>query len=88
MVREPSAEYERWKTIETLALSLGSNKTNLNTYVICSGVLYGEGEVGLNIHFRSAWLQDPYALPYIDDGDNWIPMIHVKDLASVTKYVY
>ena len=32
-----------------------------------------------------AWLQNPIALPYFQEGDNRIPTIHVKDLAKIIK---
>lgn len=41
--------------MEDLILGL-SGKENLKVYVICSGVLYGEGEVIFKNHFKAAWL--------------------------------
>lgn len=88
MVRKPGDRYKQWKTLETLALSTGMNKENFTAYVVCSGINYGAGEVTLNSHFQSAWLQDPPALPYIGDGENWVPMIHIYDLANIVRFVY
>ncbi|CAG9331737.1 unnamed protein product [Blepharisma stoltei] len=84
--RKPSQKYEQWKIIEDLVLNLGT-KENVNIYIICSGILYGNGEKVFNYHFRSAWLENPRALPYIFPGDNYIPTIHIKDLAKVVKFV-
>jgi adenylate kinase len=87
-LRRAPPKYQSWKSIETLALSTGQNKQNLAVYVICAGVLYGNGELLLNDHFRSAWLEDPNELPYVGDGENRVPTIHVQDLARGTKFVW
>ena len=55
--------------------------------MIAAGLLYGHGENLLNFHFRSAWLEDPKSLPYIGEGNNIIPTIHVKDLASLVERI-
>lgn len=86
-LRRAPPKYQSWKSIETLALSAGQNKHNLSVYVICAGVLYGNGELLLNYHFRSAWLEDPNELPYVGDGENRVPTIHVQDLARATKFI-
>ncbi|CAG9315201.1 unnamed protein product [Blepharisma stoltei] len=85
--RKAPEKYKTWKGIETLVLSIGMNKPDLSIYVIASGILYGNGEWLLNYHFRSAWLENPEELPYIGSGENFIPMIHVKDLARSVKFV-
>lgn len=46
-------------------------------------MLYGNGELVLANHFKAAWKQDPFCLPYIGEGTNLIPMIHVKDLVKL-----
>jgi adenylate kinase len=55
--------------------------------VICSGVLFGNGERSFYQYFRKAWLQDPERLPYIGEGSNLVPTIHVKDLSRLVKRV-
>jgi hypothetical protein len=50
-LRKPALEYEKVKSIETLCLAAGSVKPNLKTYVVCSGLLYGEGEGILKHYF-------------------------------------
>lgn len=53
--RIPASRYQRWKTVETLVMSLDS-KENITTYVICAGLLYGNGEGPLYQAFKAAWL--------------------------------
>lgn len=53
--------------------------------VICAGLYYDNRELLLNEHFRSAWLEDPNELPYVGNGDNRVPTIHVQDLARTCK---
>ncbi|OMJ68431.1 hypothetical protein SteCoe_34122 [Stentor coeruleus] len=85
-IRVPHKDYTGWKAIEDLAMSL-SAKENINVYVLCAGILYGNGEKIFEYHFKSAWLEKPKRLPYLGDGENLIPTIHVKDLAKITKFV-
>ncbi len=84
--RVPSAEYEEIKRIEDEILEF--KKENVKTYVIASGIMYGKGESIFNNHFKKAWLQDPVKLPYVGDGKNLVPTIHVTDLARMVKKVY
>jgi adenylate kinase len=84
--RVPHKDYLKWKMLEDLALGLG-NKENLTVYIICSGILYGNGENIFENHFKSAWLESPAKLPYLAPGHNLVPTIHVKDLAKITKFV-
>lgn len=86
-VRKAPEAYMKHKSLETLMLSAGMNKSNLNVYVVCAGVLYGKGESVLNYHCRSAWLEEPYELPYLGAGNNMVPTIHVNDLARFVKHV-
>lgn len=82
--RMPKPKYRQIKQLEDALLSI--NKENLKVYVIGSGVLYGNGEVAFANHFKAAWKQDPFNLPYIGEGANLIPTIHVKDLVKlITK---
>jgi hypothetical protein len=41
--RRPLAAYTSWATQESVALALNSQK-NLISYVVCAGLLYGNGE--------------------------------------------
>ena len=76
--REPLPEYLLWRDLENLVLSL-NNKENLSCYVLCAGVLYGNGEMSLEDLFKHAWLELPPALPYVGEGTNKIPTIHIRD---------
>jgi len=58
-LRKPDPAYEKIKSIETLCMAAGKAKSNLNTYIICSGLLYGEGETLLAPYFIQARLQKP-----------------------------
>ena len=86
-LRIPSRRYQYMKTLETLALSSVKAQPNLTVYVLCSGILYGNGERILYDHFKRSWLQSPQKLPYIGKGDNLVPTIHVIDLARLVKKV-
>lgn len=63
-------------------------KSGVKTYVVSAGILYGKGEAIFNSHLRQAWKQFPVRLPYVGDGDNLVPSIHVTDLARIVKAIY
>jgi len=87
-LRSPPQEFEKIKELEDRVLEF--NRPGLKTYVIGSGVIYGNGETEtvFNDKFRSAWLQEPEYLTYIEDGENNIPTIHVVDLVRLIKKVF
>ena len=85
-MRDPVAEYQVIKEIEDEVLSF--KREGVKTYVISAGILYGKGEAIFNSHIQKAWLQDPVRLPYVGDGTNLLPTIHVTDLARIVKKVY
>lgn len=87
MKRKAPEEFKSWKGCETLIMSIGMNKPDLDVYVIASGIIYGNGEHSLEYLFQSAWLQNPEKLPIINDGTNCVPTIHVRDLAKAVKHV-
>ena len=65
---------------------------NIKVRILCSGLPYGHGEANDVFYefFRRAWLSlhpDLASLPVIDRGDNYLPTIHVKDLARFVKYL-
>ncbi len=35
------------------------------------------------IEHKAAWLQNPTELPYLGDGENLLPTIHIEDLAKL-----
>jgi len=61
-------------------------KKYLSCYVVCAGVCYGNGEQTLHSFFKQAWLGEQ-SLPIYGTAHNVIPLIHVKDLASVVLHV-
>ena len=87
-MRTPPEDYEKIKEIEDRILEL--NKQGLKTYVIGAGIIYGNGETEtvFNDKFKSAWLQSPEYLTYVEDGENKIPTVHVIDLVRLVKKIY
>ena len=49
--------------------------------------MYGNGERAFYNHFKKAWLQAPAQLPFIGEGENRIPTIHVIDCAWLVKRI-
>ena len=86
-LRVPHADYENLKTLETTAMSSVNTQPKLRVHVLCSGVRYGNGERTFYDHFQRAWIQNPEALPIIDQGENLIPTIHVIDLARLVRRI-
>ena len=84
--RACSEEYRAVKEAEDLVLNF--KRDNVKTFVISAGVLYGKGEAIFNSHFKRAWLQDPPRLPVVGEGNNFVPTIHVTDLARMVKKIY
>ncbi|XP_063188884.1 adenylate kinase 7 isoform X2 [Chroicocephalus ridibundus] len=73
---------------EKLILKLGkTNKHKFSTYVVASGHQYGAGEGLLHYFFKIGWLSETPALPVFGDGNNFIPTIHVVDLAAVVQNI-
>ncbi|XP_049625880.1 adenylate kinase 7-like [Suncus etruscus] len=72
---------------EKLVLKLGKNVRKLVTYVLTSGLQYGlEGGI-FHTFFKMAWMGEVPALPVYGDGLNYIPAIHILDLAGVIQNV-
>ncbi|XP_068538958.1 adenylate kinase 7 isoform X2 [Anas acuta] len=73
---------------EKLILKLGkTNKHVFSTYVVASGLQYGAGEDVLHYFFKIGWLSEATAIPVFGHGNNFIPTIHVLDLAAVLQNV-
>jgi len=85
--RAPDAAsvYETWKYLENLAMSL-SSKDKLRPHVVCAGILYGNGETTFNDLFKEAWLTRA-THSIIMPGDNYIPCVHVRDVARLVRAV-
>ncbi|CAD8150525.1 unnamed protein product [Paramecium octaurelia] len=75
--------FERLKHLEQSIL--GCEKTELKTYVITPGLVYGNGEDILYELFKTVWMNPDAELPIYGEGNNIIPMIHVNDLASIVR---
>ena len=54
-LRVPSPKFQALKTLETIALSSVKAQPRLRVYVLCAGILYGNGERVFYEHFSSAW---------------------------------
>lgn len=55
-LRVPAPRFQALKTLETLALSSVKAQPKLKVYVLCAGILYGNGERVFYNHFKNAWL--------------------------------
>ena len=86
-VRVAHPDFQQLKTLETVAMSSVITQPNLRVHVLCSGIRYGNGERIFYDHFQRAWIQSPAGLPYIGDGENLVPTIHVIDLARLVRRV-
>ncbi|XP_063998071.1 adenylate kinase 7 isoform X2 [Pogoniulus pusillus] len=73
---------------EKLVLKLGkTNKHKFSTYIVASGHQYGAEEGVLHYFFKTGWLSEAPTLPVFGDGNNFIPTIHVVDLAAVVQNI-
>ncbi|XP_035184046.1 adenylate kinase 7 isoform X2 [Oxyura jamaicensis] len=73
---------------EKLILKLGKTNTHIfSTYVVASGLQYGAGEGVLHYFFKIGWLSEATAIPVFGHGNNFIPTIHLLDLAAVLQNV-
>ena len=84
--RKPALKYFEFKYIENEAINL-NQKSNIKSYVICPGIVYGYGEKHFFSFFRSALLGLPIEEILLDKGRNIIPTIHMKDLVSTIAKV-
>eukprot|EP00775_Hariotina_reticulata_P010576 gene10576-10735_t len=78
-------------TYHTEQLILRCNKAPaglLSSYVVCPGILYGQGEGDSQLHplFKAAW-EGREPLQILGDGSNRLPTLHVKDLAAFAEDV-
>lgn len=90
MKRTPMPKFQAYKNLENLAMSAAKSNKNLRVHIVCSGMPYGNGESNEVFYefFRRAWLSlhpDLAALPVIGNGDNFLPTIHVTDLARCIR---
>ncbi|XP_072193424.1 adenylate kinase 7 isoform X3 [Excalfactoria chinensis] len=86
--RKPHPNFMDHINAEKLVLKLGkTNKHAFSTYVVASGIQYGAGEGVLHYFFKIGWLSEATAIPVFGQGNNYIPTIHVRDLAAVLQNV-
>ena len=82
---EPKAEdyHKRWahpRYVDFLSCERYlTSKLQLRLYVMCVGLLYGDGEGALLPLFESAWHLRP--APMLEMNHNVVPTLHVKDMA-------
>ncbi|NXA37059.1 KAD7 kinase, partial [Eudromia elegans] len=86
--RKPHPNFTDHINAEKLVLRLGkNNKQKFTTYVVASGLQYGAGEGILHYFFKLAWLSESPAIPVFGNGNNFIPTIHVLDLAAILQNI-
>jgi len=83
--RVPAPKFQEWKAVETQVLSL-KEKGLIRPYIVCSGIPYGNGEDAFLGLFKAAW-QTRSSLRVIGDGGNYIPLVHARDVARLTRHV-
>ncbi|CCW66767.1 unnamed protein product [Phytomonas sp. Hart1] len=92
--RIPHIKYFNWRDAEkAVASAHRAHGLTLDTFVIFAGLAYGEGEDILEPFFRQSWNatmenqsgDQNHTLPIFGIGDQRVPMIHVKDLATFTR---
>jgi len=86
-LRVPHANFQHLKTLETIAMSSVNTQPKLRVHILCSGIRYGNGERIFYDHFQKAWIQNPNELPYIGEGENLVPTIHIIDLARLVRRI-
>ncbi|XP_063919544.1 adenylate kinase 7-like [Zophobas morio] len=80
--RRPHPNFKDHYNCEKEVIKIGQKYSNkLQTYVVCSGITYGQEEDLLEFFFKNAWYNE--VVPIFDTGNNKIPFIHVGDLARV-----
>ncbi|XP_074854821.1 adenylate kinase 7 isoform X4 [Carettochelys insculpta] len=73
---------------EKVIIKLGkNNKKKFSTYVVASGLQYGAEEGIFHYFFKTAWLGEIPALPVFGEGTNFLPTIHIVDLAAVLQNI-
>ncbi|NXN24747.1 KAD7 kinase, partial [Nycticryphes semicollaris] len=86
--RKPHPNFTDHINAEKLILKLGkTNKHKFSTYVVASGHQYGAGEGLLHYFFKIGWLNETPAIPVFGEGNNFIPTIHILDLAAVIQNI-
>eukprot|EP00047_Mylnosiga_fluctuans_P001361 m.219923 g.219923 ORF g.219923 m.219923 type:complete len:665 (+) comp10277_c0_seq1:1060-3054(+) len=86
--RRPHLNFKAHLDLEKQVTKIGKKEnTKLLTYVVCAGLLYGDGELLFHRFFKSAWqLEEPHLECY-GAGDNAVPAVHVRDLGAIVSAV-
>ncbi|XP_053140545.1 adenylate kinase 7 isoform X2 [Hemicordylus capensis] len=86
--RKPHPNFIDHINAEKTIIKLGKTaKSKFTTYVVASGVQYGAEERILHYFFKLSWLGETPAIPFFGDGRNFVPTIHILDLAAVLQNV-
>lgn len=84
--RKPHPNYKDHLAAEKTIIKFGkTNKKKLASYVVCSGLTYGQEENIFHYLFKSAWHNNDLLL--FGDGKNVLPSIHILDLANVMQNI-
>ncbi|XP_051909270.1 adenylate kinase 7a [Hippocampus zosterae] len=84
--RRPHPSFKHHNNMEKQVLKLGTGKKNkLKGYVLAAGIQYGKGENLFHYFYKVSWLSECTKVPIFGEGTNYIPTIHVLDLAKVIQ---
>lgn len=83
--RRAHPNFKEHHSAEKLVTKLGlTDKKKLLTYVVATGLTYGMEENVLHYMFKAAWQNAP-EVQVFGKGTNFLPTIHVLDLAAVLQ---
>ncbi|CAF3681171.1 unnamed protein product [Rotaria sp. Silwood1] len=83
--RRAHPNFKEHHSAEKLITKLGlTNKKKLTTYIVATGLTYGMEENVFHYMFKSAW-HNASELQVFGKGGNFLPTIHVIDLAAVLQ---
>uniref|UniRef100_A0A3Q2YUZ0 Adenylate kinase 7-like n=1 Tax=Hippocampus comes TaxID=109280 RepID=A0A3Q2YUZ0_HIPCM len=80
--RRPHPSFKHHNNMEKQVLKLG---TGVRSYVLAAGIQYGKGENLFHYFYKVSWLSECTKVPIFGEGTNYIPTIHVLDLAKVIQ---
>ncbi|XP_030626768.1 adenylate kinase 7a [Chanos chanos] len=84
----PHPNFREHSSTEKLVLKLGrTKKSKLTTYVVATGLQYGMGEDIFHYFFKASWLGEMSTIPIFGPGTNFVPTIHVNDLAGIVQNI-
>ncbi|XP_064515167.1 adenylate kinase 7 isoform X2 [Pseudopipra pipra] len=86
--RKPHPNFMDHINAEKLIVKLGkTNQNKFSTCVVASGHQYGAEEGVFHYLFKMCWLSETPEIPVFGDGKNFVPTIHILDLAAVLQNV-